>query len=72
MKIMVGNVPVELEVDDDELILDVVIMARTVRSNSPHGATSGAMGASDGLDRITQVGMLYTALKDVTRDLSGE
>lgn len=70
MQIMVGNVPVELEIDDDEMVLDVVILARTVRADTPHGATSGAMSASDGLDRITQVGMLYTALKDCTRYLN--
>jgi hypothetical protein len=67
VKVMVGNVPVELEIDEDEMILDVVILTRTVSADAPHGATAGTFAASAGLDRITQVGMLYTALKSTTK-----
>jgi hypothetical protein len=72
VKIMVGNVPVELPVDSDDMILDAVVLVRTVSPDTPHGATAGSFGASDGLDRITQVGMLYTALKSATNYLTEE
>ena len=72
MKVMVGNVPVELPVDDGEMILDAVVLVRTVSPDTPHGATAGTFAGSDGLDRITQTGMLYTALKSTTIYLTEE
>lgn len=71
MKVMVGNVPVELDVDEREMILDAMVIVRLVRDDSPAGSTSASYSASENMDRIVQVGLLHTALADSTNGLSG-
>lgn len=49
----------DLELDDDELVTDVLILARVTRMGD--GRSVFAMAGSDGIDNVTKTGLIACA-----------
>lgn len=59
--------PLELDVDDDDIVLDAVLLMRVTKFDSERGTSQLVFAASDNTDFITQIGMFQTALLELGR-----
>lgn len=53
---------VTLDLADDDLVADVLVIAKVI---TEHG-TGLAVGVSDGMDWVTQLGMIQAAVHEIT------
>lgn len=62
MKIVeVAGVPVKLDLDPEEVVLDVLVIMRVTRLDQPPGTTAIVTAAGEQTDYVTQVGMMEVA-----------
>lgn len=57
-----AGIPVDLQIEDDEVILDVVVLARVTRFQDGRGTSLLVVSAGEGTDVTVEVGMLSRAL----------
>lgn len=65
-----GN-PVELDLDDDEVVLDALVIMRVTRLSAPPGTSAIVTAATPATDYITQVGMMDVACHVLADEQNG-
>lgn len=59
--VTVGDHNIVLDLHEDDIVTDVIVLARVMRMGDPPGSSGLVIGTSQGVDEIVQRGMLGLA-----------
>ena len=59
--VAIGDHGIVLDLHEDDIVTDVIVLAREMRMGDPPGSSGLVIGTSQGVDEIVQRGMLSLA-----------